>query len=157
MSRPNRISPETSTGSPCITTWVLNANSTRASVLFNTGPGRGLILSRQRQWRAPHRPSPSPAKISQSDLAEVMIRNPHARQIRAAVEFAQTICANLRRDFDEGLFERLVIVADMTMLHNLNAALDPTLRGLLAGVVAKDLTGETLDRIESEVGRFLEI
>ncbi len=139
------------------TTLILIANDTRASVLFNSGPGQGLMLSRQRQWRAPKRSAGPGTQNAASYFDDVMTRSPRSEKIRAAATFAQSICTSLWRDLDSGLFDRLVIFANMSMLHNLRAALDPALHSVLAGVVAKDLTGETLDRIESEVGRILEI
>lgn len=141
-----------------VRTWVLIADGARARVLENDGPGRGLIANEGLVFSGDHAATHDlvPDRLGRSFSSHGHGRSaieprtdPH-RELKAT--FAHRLAEILARGLEEGVYDRLVLVASPVTLGDLRAAISGPVRAKIVGEVAQDLTKIP----NSEVARHLE-
>lgn len=144
-------------------TWVLVADGSRARVLENLGPGKGLhqLPHSTESWLlAPSHElgTDQPGRVFNSTgnvrHALEATTDAHREQKRA---FAQHLVKELDARFAAKAFDRLVLVAPPAMLGDLRDALPAELSKSVAGSVPKDLTHVPLEGVEEAVGEVLAV
>ncbi len=128
------------------TTWILIADATRARILKNDGPGRGIEAVEGLVFRSEHR-----------KLGEIMADRPgrvfeSAGSLRHGLEYASDAVREDDRAFAKSLvsvlqnalgrkeYDRLVIVASNRMLGEIRAALPEKVKASVYAEIGKDLT-----------------
>lgn len=126
-------------------TYILVADGSRARVLVNSGPGRGLLQLPDSDFRHEipperelHRDKPSRVQQSASPARHAAER-PSLHE-RAKALFARWLVAFLDKSFSAKHFNRLIIVAPPEMLANLRASIKGPLSAAVVAELAKDLT-----------------
>ncbi len=126
-------------------TWVVVANGTKARVLENTGPGRGLVEVEDGVFAGPNRPdrevvSDRPGRTFDSHGVGRHAKQPRsdpARHERHA--FLRGVADWLDKACAEGRCDRIVVVAAPHALGGLRAELSPQTRAKVVGDLDKDL------------------
>ncbi len=144
-------------------TWVLVADGSRARVLENLGPGKGLhqLPHSTEDWLlAPDhelgtdRPGRVFNSVGEVRHALEATSDPHREQKRA---FAHHLVKELDARFGAKEFDRLVLIAPPAMLGDLRAALPAELGKFVVGSVAKDLTHVPVEGVQEAVGEVLAV
>ncbi len=142
-----------------IVTWVLVANTRNASVLDNRGPGKGLSRVEGASFQSEQADLPRDKvgvghSIAGYKVSAVERRNPQAK---IDAEFARELSDALSRARAAGKFDRLVVAAGPHMLGLLRAAFDESLRSVLVGELAKDLSSQSPEGVASRVQGFIAV
>ncbi len=136
-----------------IVTWVVLADARNASVVVNSGPGKGLAVLEDKAWSAEpatgfsseagmghSSAGPGVSAVDQGDPQE------HADQV-----FAKQIARHLETALAKKDFDRLVIASGPHMLGLMRKALTPSLKGAVVGEIPKDLSDVPLDRLQTHL------
>ena len=133
-----------------IVTWVVLADARNASVVVNSGQGKGLAVLEDKAWSA--KPAigfssepgvghssagPGISAVDQGDPQE------YADQV-----FAKEIARDLEVSLARKDFDRLVMVSGPHMLGVMRKALTPPVRGVIVGEISKDLSNVPLDSLQ---------
>lgn len=142
-----------------VITWIVLANARSTRVVTHQGPGKGLAALDGKIWYAdkPSEPrdqagvghsiaGPGIAAVEQSD----------ARLINDT-RFAKKIVAQLSKDYQAKSFDRLILVSGPHMLGLLRAEIDGVLKRALIGAIAKDLSAQPMEKIETHLGELIAI
>ena len=142
-------------------TWILIADGTRARILLNEGPGKGVKPAVPEEFSAPSRPSreivsdrpgsmPTPGGGTRHGFAPRIDWHQFEKH-RFAIAMAKMLNdAGRRRAFD-----RLVLVAPPEPLGALRAKLDPAVRTKVTAEIGKDLTSLTPRELAARLGQRL--
>jgi len=143
------------------TTWILICDGARAHIVANGGPGTGLTGVSRASHRAAKIPTRDlgtdrPGRVVESVGSGRHAMSPPIDWHRFEKQkFAREMAALVNRAALEKRFDRLVIVAPPMTLGDLRKALDPHASRLVAGELAKDLTGLEIHELESHLREFL--
>ncbi len=128
-----------------VTTWILLADGTRARIVCNTGPGKGLQEVRGMEFEGSNSRSGDlmadrPGRTFDSAGAHRHAMEPHSDPQREAKRsFAAELVARLQDELQDQAFDRLVLVAAPATLGDIRKALPKPLLAVVHGEVAKDL------------------
>lgn len=124
-----------------IKTWILIADGSRAHIVENTGPGRGLHQLPDKSWTAPQsvdfEDGPGRSFGSVGSLRHKM--EPHQGNKEPGEAFARTLFEDLTKLKRARRFDRLVLCAPPAMLGSLRKQLPEQLKSCVTAEVAKDL------------------
>lgn len=142
-----------------ITTWIVLANARHVSVVSHPGLGKGLHVLKGVQWHSnpvglPRDEAgighsiggPGIAALEQTDHQEL-----------ADAQFAKTVCDDLQKAKSKAAFDRLVVVAGPHMMGLIRKALSPDLKQAVHAEIAKDLSGQPMQKIETHVGEVMAV
>lgn len=129
-----------------VRTWILIADAGRARVLENLGPGRGLTPVDAMASNADLPPTHEIVSDRQTRSYESNSETRHAvepktdprEQLKRA--HLEAIAARLASSLAAGAFDRLVVVAPPTALGILRDVFTDSVRKVVTGELAKDLT-----------------
>lgn len=142
-----------------VVTWVLVANARAAKVLENRGPGKGLTELRKVSFIADERARPRDRAGVGHSIAGPAVSAVDRVDEKHKVDarFAHTICDRLNKAFAAQEFDRLVLVTGPHMLGLLRDDIDKSLRRVLSGEIAKDLSGQPVDALIQHVGEVVAV
>ena len=140
-----------------IVTWVLVANTQKASVLENRGPGKGLAALSDMDFQSDKAELPRDKagvghSIAGHGAAAVEQSNP---QEKIDALFAHEVVGHLSRALSKHKFDRLIVAAGPHMLGLLREEYDELLKAVLAGEIDKDLSNQTADAVASHVDKII--
>lgn len=144
-----------------VRTWVLVADGSRARVLENLGPGKGLhqLPGWHQETDLPpshelgtDRPGRSFDSHGTGRHAMESPSDPH-RELKR--DFAKEIAARLDADLAKGAYDKLVVVAAPATLGDLRDALSPHVKAVVAGELDRDLTRTPTDEIAGHLASVL--
>ena len=127
-------------------TWILIADGARARVFQYDGPGKRLKAVEGWAFQGDHRATHEimsdregrvASSVGSARSALQAHYDPH-RELKR--HFAGVIADALDRALTEGMFDRLIIVAEPTSLGDLRAALPERVRHKVTAELARDLT-----------------
>jgi protein required for attachment to host cells len=127
-------------------TWILIADGSRARVLLNEGPGRGLHAVEGMTFEGDHaathdivsdREGRSHSSVGSGRSAIEAHSDPH-RNLKK--KFAHQLADMLARGLEQKSYERLIIIAPPSALGDLRASLSVAVRAKVTHELAKDLT-----------------
>ena len=128
-----------------VTTWILLADGTRARIVCNTGPGKGLQEVRGMEFEGNNSRSGDlmadrPGRTFDSAGAHRHAMEPHSDPQREAKRsFAAELVAKLQDELQDQAFDRLVLVAAPATLGDIRKALPKPLLAVVYAEIAKDL------------------
>ena len=128
------------------TTWILIADASRARILKNDGPGRGLDAIEDMIFQGENR-----------KLKDIMADKPgrsydsvgggrHAMEYKSDAEhederaFANTLITVLQEAHGRKDYDQLILIAPPKMLGDIRAVLPDTLKAVTSAEINKDLT-----------------
>ncbi|MHA1559397.1 MAG: host attachment protein [Alphaproteobacteria bacterium] len=129
-----------------IITWILIADGTRAKIVANPGPGRGLQEVPGQSLEASNllgrdimadRPGRTHDRFGPASHAMEPTSDPRRLEKN---RFAAALADSLHKSLEQKAFERLVLVASPAMLGDLRAAISASVAGVVTGEIPKDLT-----------------
>lgn len=126
-------------------TWIVIADGSRAHILLNEGPDKGLSFVPGSDFRHDAPPNREiytdrPGRVHESagvSHSSVERNDAHAQK---KDEFVQTVIAFVKEKLRTKAFDRWIIVAPPEILSDFRQHLDQALKDALAAEVAKDLT-----------------
>lgn len=139
-------------------TWILIADSARARIFFNDGPGQGIKLLSDKVIRHPTPPGREIMSDRPGRTFDSVGGGRHAKEPRTdprKVEkrsFTHELAAMLDDGLKQGKFERLVLVAPPGELGLLRAELSAAVRKRVSAELNKDLTGVAPSEIPDHLG-----
>ena len=146
-----------------IITWILIADSARARLFFNDGPGHGVKLVSDEVIRGLNLPdreimSDRPGRAFDSVGAGRHAKEPKTdpRKVEKR-SFAHELAAMLDDGLKQGKFERLVLVAPPGELGFLRAELSPGVRKRVSAELNKDLTGVPPSEVPDHLGKVMAV
>ncbi len=136
-----------------VRTWILIADRTRARIVKNTGPGRGVEADPNLVFRSEHR-----------KLQEIMADKPgrgfdfvgkgrHAMEYgfdavrEDELHFLQSLAERLEKEAMADAYDRLILVAPPRALGDLRPFLSKPVKNRVHDEIAKDLTQLPNDRL----------
>ncbi|MGB5215433.1 MAG: host attachment protein [Anderseniella sp.] len=128
-----------------VRTWILLADGTRARIVCNTGPGKGLEEVRGMEFEGDNSRSGDimadrPGRTFDSAGANRHAMEPHSDPQREAKRsFAAELVATLQDQLQDQAFDRLVLVAAPATLGDIRKALPKPLLAVVYAEIAKDL------------------
>ena len=128
-----------------VRTWILLADGTRARIVCNTGPGKGLQEVRGMEFEGENLRSGDimadrPGRTFDSAGAHRHAMEPPSDPQREAKRsFAAELVARLQEQLQAKAFDRLVLVAAPATLGDIRKALSEPLRGVVCGEISKNL------------------
>ncbi len=145
------------------TTRVLVAHDAGARTFENRGPGKGLIKLSDVDFEDGRRhagelDSDRPGRASDRAGQGRHAYEPHedARH-HAVAHFARELAHDLSRDYHEGAFNQLVLIAPPRFLGVLRDALDQKLVRIVVGTVSKDLPRASAAELCDHVASFVAV
>ncbi|HMB48370.1 MAG TPA: host attachment protein, partial [Afifellaceae bacterium] len=144
-------------------TWILIADASRARILENDGPGRGVQALANRIYEAEHRkagdimadrPGRTFDSAGSGRHAKAYRSDPVREEERA---FAASLVGNLQQAHEKGDFDRLILIAPPKMLGDLRAQLPESLQAVIHAEIDKDLTPIPNSDIPQYLGDVLAI
>lgn len=143
-------------------TWIIIADGTRARILKNDGPGKGIdlvvddIAGENRPGRdiMADRPGRSFDRGGQGRHATEQRTDPRRIDKEA---FARTVADMVADGCEKKAFDRLVLVAAPKVLGDLRALLPKQARNMVSGEVAKDLTNTPVHDLPDHLGKVLAV
>ena len=144
-------------------TWILVADSARARLFFNDGPGQGVKLVSDEVIRHPTPPGREITSDRPGRTFDSVGEGRHAKEPRTdprLVEkrnFAHELAAMLDDGLKQGKFERLVLVAPPGELGLLRAAISAAVQKRVSAELNKDLTGVAPSEISDHLGDAIAI
>jgi protein required for attachment to host cells len=143
------------------TTRVLVAHDAGARSFENRGPGKGLIALSEIAFEDGRRHSgeldtdrPGRAFDRSGQGRHAYESHEDSRQ-HAVAHFARALAQDLAREFHQGAFQQLVLVAPPRFLGVLRDALEPKLSRALIGSVPKDLPRASANELCAHVSSFV--
>lgn len=143
-----------------VRTWIIVADSARARIFENTGPGKGISELEEHALEVELKPSgdidadrPGRSFDSAGQGRHAMEPTTDANR-QAKKQIVGEIAALLEKSYQRKSYDRLVLVAPPATLGDLRQGLGKTLSGVVYGELAKDLTKLAKDDI---VGHLEEI
>jgi len=126
-------------------TWIVIADGSRAHILLNEGPGKALSFVPGTDFRHATPPNREiyterPGRTHESAGVSRSAEDRNDAHAQQKEKFVQTLIAFLRDKLSVKDFDRWVLVAPPEILSDFREHLDPTLKHVLAGELAKDLT-----------------
>lgn len=144
-------------------TRILIADGTRARILLNDGPGRGVRQLPDCEFTAPNQSdgetnADRAGRTFDSAGSARHALEPHSSPQRDAKhDFARQIIARLVREHNNGSFDRLIVVASPQMMGDLRSLFPNGLKASVIGELAKDLTHLTTDKISPHLSDLLAV
>jgi protein required for attachment to host cells len=144
-------------------TWILVADGARARILQSEGWGTGLtpVPGQARHMTNPptrEQVSDRPGRVQESASSTRHAMAPRVDWHRYEKHvFAGQLAAMLNRASQEKAFDRLVLVAPPSTLGDLRAALDKNVRRRVAAELDKDLTGVSLDDLQTQLEKIVPV
>jgi protein required for attachment to host cells len=144
-------------------TWILVADSARARLFFNDGPGKGVKSVSDHVFQHPTPPGREIMSDRPGRTFDSVGGGRHAKEPRTdprKVEkrsFAHELAAMLDDGLKQGKFERLVLVAPPGELGLLRAELSEAVQKRVSAELNKDLTGLTPSEIPDHLGDAIAI
>jgi protein required for attachment to host cells len=144
-------------------TWILVADGSRARILENDGPGKGLHEVAGHVYHGDHaatheimsdRTGRAYSSVGPGRSAMQPHTDPH-RDLKK--KFAHQLADVLAADLERKSYDRLVIVAAPSALGDLRAALPDHVRAKVTAEVAKDLTKTPDAELASHLKDVVEI
>jgi protein required for attachment to host cells len=134
-------------------TWVVVADGERYLLLENAGDAEILDLRVLQQVEMENPPtheqgSDRPGRFRDAGQGRSAVQETDWHEL-AKERFASGLAEELRKWALDGKFDNLVLVADPRTLGRLRAELHVEVERALAGELAKDLTGHSIDAIEA--------
>ncbi len=146
-----------------IVTWILIADGSRARLLSNHGPGRGVEPVSEDLLEGRNLPgreimSDRPGRTFDSVGAGRHAKEPRtdAREVEKQ-RFSHVLAEMLHRELGRGKFERLVLVAPPKELGRLRAELSPAVRDRVTAELNKDLTRLSLREVAEHLGAVMAV
>jgi protein required for attachment to host cells len=126
-------------------TWIVIADGSRAHILLNEGPGKTLSFVPGTDFRHATPPNREiyterPGRTHESAGVSRSAEDRNDAHAQRKEKFVQTLIAFLRDKLSVKDFDRWVLVAPPEILSDFREHLGPTLKHVLAGELAKDLT-----------------
>ena len=146
-----------------IITWILIADSARARLFFNDGPGHGVKLVSDEVIRGLNLPGREIMSDRPGRTFDSVGAGRHAKEPRTDprnVEkrsFAHELAAMLDDGLKQGKFERLVLVAPPRELGYLRAELSPAVRKRVSAELDKGPTGVPPSEILDHLGAVMAV
>jgi len=139
------------------TTWILVANSSNANLYVNTGPHKGLQLTKQfthpeSRERTSELVSDRPGHDQAHGGGHGSFTQATDPQEHQAEQFALQLAHELEQGRATNLYNRLILVASPHFIGILNHRLDEHVRNLVTETIEKDYTQAT----EKELAGHLE-
>ena len=128
-----------------VRTWILLADGTRARIVCNSGPGKGLQEVRGMEFegdnvRSGDLMADRPGRTFDSAGSHRHAMEPHSDPQREAKRsFAAELVARLQEQLQAQAFDRLVLVAAPATLGDIRKALPKPLLGVVYGEIPKNL------------------
>ncbi|MEO9873609.1 MAG: host attachment protein [Anderseniella sp.] len=128
-----------------VRTWILLADGTRARIVCNTGPGKGLQEVPDMEFEGDNSRSGDlmadrPGRTFDSSGAHRHAMEPHSDPQREAKRsFASELVARLEDQLQAKAFDRLVLVAAPATLGDMRKVLPKPLLAVVYGEVSKNL------------------
>ena len=143
-------------------TWIVIADGSRAHILLNEGPDKGLNFVPGTDFRHDSPPNHDiyadrPGRTHESagvSRSSVERNDAHAQQ---KDQFVETIVGFLKEKLRVKDFDRWILVAPPEILSDFREHLDHTLKGALATELAKDLTKIPTDKIAGHLHGVLPV
>lgn len=143
-------------------TWILIADGTRARILKNDGPGKGIQAAIDGEF---HHEAPMTREIGTDRPGRT---KESASATRSAMEqpdwhrfekekFAKEMARILERADQSGAYDRLILVAPPKTLGDLRGALAAPVRRKVTGEIDKDLTPVTMGEMPDHLGAVLAV
>ncbi len=143
-------------------TWILIADGTRARILKNEGPGKGLhpLVDGEFHHEAPKTHEigsdrPGRSKESASATRHAMEQTDWHRFEKE--KFAKEMAQVLERADQAGAYDRLILVAPPKTLGDLRGALAAPVRKKVTGEIDKDLTPMPLGEMPGHLDSVLAV
>jgi protein required for attachment to host cells len=133
-------------------TWIVIADGSRAHILLNEGPDKGLSFVPDTDFRHATPPNREiyaerPGRTHESAGVSRSAEDRNDAHAQQKEEFVQTLITFLREKLSVKDFDHWVLVAPPEILSDFRQHLDPALKDALAGELAKDLTKIPSDKI----------
>jgi protein required for attachment to host cells len=143
-------------------TWILIADGTRARILKNEGPGKGLhpAIDGEFHHEAPRTHEigtdrPGRTKESANTTRHAMEQSDWHRFEKE--KFAKEMAQVLERAEQAGAYDRLILVAPPKTLGDLRGALADPVRKKVTGEIGKDLTPMALGEMPAHLEAVLAV
>lgn len=146
-----------------VRTWILLADGTRARIVCNTGPGKGLAEVRGMEFAGENlRPgdimADRPGRTFDSAGAHRHAMEPPSDPQREAKRsFAADLVAMLQNQLQAQAFDRLVLVAAPATLGDIRKTLPKSLQAVVYGEVSKNLVHVPNAELESHLGDVMAV
>jgi protein required for attachment to host cells len=127
-------------------TWILIANGAQAHILLNDGPGHGVKALNEFKFHSANlsnqeinadRPGRSFDSTGEARHAMEPATDPRRHEAR---EFAAMLVDVLSKQHENKAYDKLILVASPAALGDLRNKLPQTLKAIITGEIAKDLT-----------------
>ena len=144
-------------------TWILIADAGRARIFANNGVGKGLTEVTDGEYENPlpktrEIGSDKPGRTFDSAGEGRHAMAPRADWHEQAKEaFAKELADWLKSAHQANAYDRLVLAAPPKTLGDLRAELDPQVAKLVSAEISKDLTHQTPDQLEEQIGKVLAV
>lgn len=146
-----------------VTTWILVADGSRARVLLNEGPGRGVERTPVHEFDGPHMENreimadrPGRAFDSAGQGRHAMERPTDPKE-HEQHEFHRAVAGFLDKGFDDRRFDRLVVIAPPKALGSIRSLLSDRVQGKVTAELNKDLTKVPAHDIASHLGDVMAV
>ncbi len=146
-----------------VTTWILLADGTRAHVVCNTGPGKGLqevpgMEFEGDNFRSGDVLADRPGRTFDSAGVGRHAMEPHSDPQREAKRsFAADMVARLLDQLHAQAFDRLILVAAPATLGDIRKVLPKPLLAVVHGEIAKNLVQVPNDELGSHLSDLLAV
>lgn len=146
-----------------VRTWILLADGTRARVLCNTGPGKGLQQVQGMEiegdnYRSGDIMADRPGRTFDSAGSHRHAMEPHSDPQREAKRsFAADMVAELQQQLQAQSFDRLILVAAPATLGDIRKILPKSLLGVVYAEVPKNLVQIPDNELDSHLSKVLAV
>lgn len=146
-----------------VTTWILLADGTRARIVCNTGPGKGLQEVKGMEFEGDNLRSGDimadrPGRTFDSAGSNRHAMEPHSDPQREAKRsFAAEIVAELQEQLQARSFDRLVLVAAPATLGDIRKILPKSLLAVVHGEIPKNLVQVPNNELDSHLSDVLAV
>ena len=146
-----------------VRTWILLADGTRARVLCNTGPGKGLQQVQGMEiegdnYRSGDIMADRPGRTFDSAGSHRHAMEPHSDPQREAKRsFAADMVTELQQQLQAQSFDRLILVAAPATLGDIRKILPKSLLGVVYAEVPKNLVQIPDNELDSHLSKVLAV
>lgn len=146
-----------------VKTWILLADGTRARIVCNTGPGKGLqevagMEFEGDNFRSGDVLADRPGRTFDSAGSNRHAMEPHSDPQREAKRsFAADMVAELQRQLQAQSFDRLVLVAAPATLGDIRKILPKPLLAVVYGEISKNLVQVPNDELGGHLSKVLAV
>lgn len=142
-----------------LVTWIVLANAREATLAENRGPGKGVQMVEGQTWQAepvdlPRDEAGVGHSIAGPGKSAVEQKDP---QRKADMALAKDVAQAMNKALSAKKFDRLILVAGPHMLGLLRAEMNGALKSALAGEIAKDLSAQPMESLESHIGEVIAV